>query len=291
MGIQFERVNFSYSEGTIREHQALIDINLTIELGSFLTVIGHTGSGKSTLIQHMNALLQPHSGTVRILDKEIIGGKKNTGVNQVRQRVGLVFQFPEYQLFEETVEKDIMFGPMNFGVSKEEAKQRAREAIKMVGLDEEMLQRSPLNLSGGQMRRVAIAGILAMRPDVLVLDEPTAGLDPQGQVEMMELFNDLHQRYNKTIILITHNMHHVLEYAERVIVMADSQIVFDGSPLELFCSRDFLETHHLGLPALFKLAYAIEDRLNIELDKRVKTVDELVQEIERVLSREGEAHV
>lgn len=291
MGIQFERVNFSYSEGTIREHQALIDINLTIELGSFLTVIGHTGSGKSTLIQHMNALLQPHSGTVRILDKEIIGGKKNTGVNQVRQRVGLVFQFPEYQLFEETVEKDIMFGPMNFGVSKEEAKQRAREAIKMVGLDEEMLQRSPLNLSGGQMRRVAIAGILAMRPDVLVLDEPTAGLDPQGQVEMMELFNDLHQRYNKTIILITHNMNHVLEYAERVIVMADSQIVFDGSPLELFSNRNFLETHHLDLPDLLKLAYAIEDRLNIELDKRVKTVDELVQEIERVLSREGEAHV
>lgn len=291
MGIQFERVNFSYSEGTIREHQALIDINLTIELGSFLTVIGHTGSGKSTLIQHMNALLQPHSGTVRILDKEIIGGKKNTGVNQVRQRVGLVFQFPEYQLFEETVEKDIMFGPMNFGVSKEEAKQRAREAIKMVGLDEEMLQRSPLNLSGGQMRRVAIAGILAMRPDVLVLDEPTAGLDPQGQVEMMELFNDLHQRYNKTIILITHNMNHVLEYAERVIVMADSQIVFDGSPLELFSNRNFLETHHLDLPDLLKLAYAIEDRLNIELDKRVKTVDELVQEIKRVLSREGEAHV
>src|SRR5690606_4283803 len=139
--------------------------------------------------------------------------------NRIRQRVGLVFQFPEYQLFEETVEKDVMFGPMNFGVSKQEARQRAREAILMVGLDESILERSPLNLSGGQMRRVAIAGILAMQPDVLVLDEPTAGLDPQGQREMMELFNDLHKKYNKTIVLITHNMNHVLEYAQRVVVM------------------------------------------------------------------------
>lgn len=291
MGIKFERVNFAYSQGTLREHHALIDINLNIELGSFITIIGHTGSGKSTLIQHMNALLQPQEGTVYILDKAIIGGKKNTGVNRIRQRVGLVFQFPEYQLFEETVEKDVMFGPMNFGVSKQEARQRAREAILMVGLDESILQRSPLNLSGGQMRRVAIAGILAMQPDVLVLDEPTAGLDPQGQREMMELFNDLHKKYNKTIVLITHNMNHVLEYAQRVVVMNEGRIAFDGTPFELFSSRSFLEAHQLDLPDLLKLAYLIEDKLSMTLNKQVKTVDELAEAIKIALAGKGDLHV
>lgn len=291
MGIKFERVNFAYSQGTLREHHALIDINLNIELGSFITIIGHTGSGKSTLIQHMNALLQPQEGTVYILDKAIIGGKKNTGVNRIRQRVGLVFQFPEYQLFEETVEKDVMFGPMNFGVSKQEARQRAREAILMVGLDESILERSPLNLSGGQMRRVAIAGILAMQPDVLVLDEPTAGLDPQGQREMMELFNDLHKKYNKTIVLITHNMNHVLEYAQRVVVMNEGRIAFDGTPFELFSSRSFLEAHQLDLPDLLKLAYLIEDKLSMTLNKQVKTVDELAEAIKIALAGKGGLHV
>lgn len=291
MGIKFERVNFAYSQGTFREHHALIDINLNIELGSFITIIGHTGSGKSTLIQHMNALLQPQEGTVYILDKAIIGGKKNTGVNRIRQRVGLVFQFPEYQLFEETVEKDVMFGPMNFGVSKQEARQRAREAILMVGLDESILERSPLNLSGGQMRRVAIAGILAMQPDVLVLDEPTAGLDPQGQREMMELFNDLHKKYNKTIVLITHNMNHVLEYAQRVVVMNEGRIAFDGTPFELFSSRSFLEAHQLDLPDLLKLAYLIEDKLSMTLNKQVKTVDELAEAIKIALAGKGDLHV
>ncbi|HEY8436944.1 MAG TPA: energy-coupling factor transporter ATPase [Haloplasmataceae bacterium] len=291
MGIKFERVNFAYSQGTLREHHALIDINLNIELGSFITIIGHTGSGKSTLIQHMNALLQPQEGTVYILDKAIIGGKKNTGVNRIRQRVGLVFQFPEYQLFEETVEKDVMFGPMNFGVSKQEARQRAREAILMVGLDESILERSPLNLSGGQMRRVAIAGILAMQPDVLVLDEPTAGLDPQGQREMMELFNDLHKKYNKTIVLITHNMNHVLEYAQRVVVMNEGRIAFDGTPFELFSSRSFLEAHQLDLPDLLKLAYLIEDKLSMTLNKQVKTVDELAEAIKIALAGKGDLHV
>lgn len=291
MGIKFDRVNFAYSQGTLREHHALIDINLNIELGSFITIIGHTGSGKSTLIQHMNALLQPQEGTVYILDKAIIGGKKNTGVNRIRQRVGLVFQFPEYQLFEETVEKDVMFGPMNFGVSKQEARQRAREAILMVGLDESILERSPLNLSGGQMRRVAIAGILAMQPDVLVLDEPTAGLDPQGQREMMELFNDLHKKYNKTIVLITHNMNHVLEYAQRVVVMNEGRIAFDGTPFELFSSRSFLEAHQLDLPDLLKLAYLIEDKLSMTLNKQVKTVDELAEAIKIALAGKGDLHV
>lgn len=292
MGIQFEKVNFKYSEGTIREHRALIDIDLNIELGTYITVIGHTGSGKSTLIQHMNALLQPTSGVVRILDKEIVGGKKNTKINSVRQRVGLVFQFPEYQLFEETVEKDVMFGPMNFGVSKEEAQERAREAIRMVGLGEEILQRSPLNLSGGQMRRVAIAGILAMQPDVLVLDEPTAGLDPQGQREMMELFNDLHQTYHKTIILITHDMNNVLHYAKRVVVMHHGEIVYDGTPLDLFSKRELLEQYSLDLPDLLKIAYSIEEQFQVNIDKRITNVEQLADAIKQLVqSRDGERHV
>lgn len=291
MGIQFEKVNFKYSAGTIREHRALIDIDLAIELGTFISVIGHTGSGKSTLIQHMNALLQPSTGVVHVLDKTIVGGKKNTGVNSVRQRVGLVFQFPEYQLFEETVEKDVMFGPMNFGVSKDEARIRAREAVQMVGLSEDMLQRSPLNLSGGQMRRVAIAGILAMKPDVLVLDEPTAGLDPQGQREMMELFKNLHEKHHKTIILITHDMNNVLHYSERVIVMNHGEIVYDGIPLDLFSQRDLLERYYLDLPDLLKIAYAIEDRFQIELDKRVTSVEQLADVISHLLhSREGDQY-
>ncbi len=279
MGIQFEKVNFKYAEGSTYENAALIDINLDIELGEFLAVIGHTGSGKSTLIQHMNALLQPTTGTVKILDKKVIAGKKNQGINSIRKTVGLVFQFPEYQLFEETVEKDIMFGPMNFGASKEEASEMAHKVIKLVGLDEDILSRSPLNLSGGQMRRVAIAGILAMEPQVLILDEPTAGLDPQGQKEMMEVFNNLYEKYNKTIILITHDMNHVAKYAKRVVVMDHGKIVYDGLPKELFLEKPLLKKCQLDLPDLSKLVVEIEDKLNIKLDNEIKSVEDLSADI------------
>ena len=275
MSIQFKKVNFSYAEGTIRENRALIDIDLNIELGNYVAVIGHTGSGKSTLIQHMNALLQPTTGVISILNKQIIGGKKNRNINEVRKTVGLVFQFPEYQLFEETVEKDIMFGPMNFGVSKVEAAQRAKEVIEMVGLDESFLKRSPLNLSGGQMRRVAIAGILAMNPSVLILDEPTAGLDPKGQFEMMEMFNDLYIKHQKTIILITHNMNHVIRYANRAVVMKKGEIVYDGEPKELFKQRELIQKCELDIPDVTKLIYQIEDQLKIKLDHDINEVDEL----------------
>ncbi len=288
MGIQFEKVNFKYAEGSSRENTALIDIDLNIELGSYIAVIGHTGSGKSTMIQHMNALLQPTSGIVQIFDKKIIGGKKNRDINSVRKRVGLVFQFPEYQLFEETVEKDIMFGPMNFGVSKEDAAKKAREVIKWVGLDEAFLSRSPLNLSGGQMRRIAIAGILAMDPEVLVLDEPTAGLDPHGQKEMMEMFNNLHENHGKTIILITHDMNYVAQYAKRVIVMKAGRLVYDGTPGDLFTQENLITDYQLDLPDITKMIIEIEKKLDIKLDKRINTVDELSLALIRQLG--GESH-
>lgn len=281
MSIQFEQVTHKYAQNTAWEQAAIVDINLTIELGTFIAIVGHTGSGKSTLIQHMNALLLPTTGKVKILDKEIIAGQKNKKVNEVRSRVGLVFQFPEYQLFEETVEKDIMFGPMNFGVSKEEARQRARKVIQMVGLDESILARSPFSLSGGQMRRVAIAGILAMEPEVLILDEPTAGLDPQGQEEMMQMFHDLHENYGKTIILISHDMNYVARYAKRVMVMNEGQIVFDGAPNELFSRPEFIQKYYLDLPDIYKLAYQIEKALGIQMDLNIKSVDDLAAEIIR----------
>lgn len=289
MGIQFEKVNYLYARGTSQEKAALIDIDLNIDLNDFIAIIGHTGSGKSTLIQHMNAILQPTSGVVKILDKTIIGGRKNRDINIVRKRVGLVFQFPEYQLFEETVEKDIMFGPLNFGVTKEEAAIKAREALKWVGLDQDLLQRSPLNLSGGQMRRVAIAGILAMEPDVLVLDEPTAGLDPQGQKEMMEMFYNLHVNQQKTIILVTHDMNYVAQYANRVIVLNEGRIVFDGNTWDLFANYELIKKYHLDLPDITKLIIDIENKLGIELDHKINTVENLAQALVQALG--GANHV
>lgn len=289
MGIQFDKVNYLYARGTSQEKAALIDIDLNIDLNDFIAIIGHTGSGKSTLIQHMNAILQPTSGVVKILDKTIIGGRKNRDINIVRKRVGLVFQFPEYQLFEETVEKDIMFGPLNFGVTKEEAAFKAREALKWVGLDQDLLQRSPLNLSGGQMRRVAIAGILAMEPDVLVLDEPTAGLDPQGQKEMMEMFYNLHVNQQKTIILVTHDMNYVAQYANRVIVLNEGRIVFDGNTWDLFANYELIKKYHLDLPDITKLIIDIENKLGIELDHKINTVENLAQALVQALG--GANHV
>lgn len=289
MGIQFDKVNYLYARGTSQEKAALIDIDLNIDLNDFIAIIGHTGSGKSTLIQHMNAILQPTSGVVKILDKTIIGGRKNRDINIVRKRVGLVFQFPEYQLFEETVEKDIMFGPLNFGVTKEEAAFKAREALKWVGLDQDLLQRSPLNLSGGQMRRVAIAGILAMEPDVLVLDEPTAGLDPQGQKEMMEMFYNLHVNQQKTIILVTHDMNYVAQYANRIIVLNEGRIVFDGNTWDLFANYELIKKYHLDLPDITKLIIDIENKLGIELDHKINTVENLAQALVQALG--GANHV
>lgn len=230
MQIKFESVNHIYNANTPMERRALYNIEFDVPKGQFLAIIGHTGSGKSTLIQHMNGLLKPSSGNIKVGDKVIKSDDKNRDLREIRQHVGLVFQFPEYQLFEETIERDIIFGPMNYGVSEEEAIRRAHDVIQMVGLDIEMLGRSPFNLSGGQMRRVAIAGILAMDPDILVLDEPTAGLDPRGQFEIMEMFYKLNKEYGKTIVLVTHDMDLVAKYAEDVIVMNKGVLTIKGTP-------------------------------------------------------------
>ncbi|MDO5794320.1 MAG: energy-coupling factor ABC transporter ATP-binding protein [Turicibacter sp.] len=286
MQIKFESVNHIYNANTPMEQRALYDINFDITDGQFLAIVGHTGSGKSTLIQHMNGLLKPSSGSITIGEKVIKSDEKNKGLKEVRQYVGLVFQFPEYQLFEETVEKDIMFGPMNYGVSKEEARQRAHDVIKLVGLDEAALQHSPFNLSGGQMRRVAIAGILAMNPDVLVLDEPTAGLDPQGQHEMMEMFKTLHQEYGKTIVLVTHDMNLVAQYAEEMIVMHRGVMKLKGTPQQVFKEVETLKECGITLPIAAQNYHELAKQMGLSVDYLPLTTDEFVSQIEALMGRE-----
>ena len=285
MQIKFESVNHVYNANTPMEQRALYDINFEIKEGQFLSVVGHTGSGKSTLIQHMNGLLKPSSGSITIGEKVIKSDEKNKGLKDVRQHVGLVFQFPEYQLFEETVEKDIMFGPMNYGVSEDEAHQRARDVIQMVGLNESILEHSPFNLSGGQMRRVAIAGILAMNPDVLVLDEPTAGLDPQGQHEMMEMFNTLHKQYGKTIVLVTHDMNLVAEYAEEMIVMHRGVMKLKGTPQQVFKEVEVLKECGITLPIAAQNYHQFAKKVGLSVDKLPLTTDEFVSQIEALVGR------
>lgn len=285
MQIKFESVNHVYNANTPMEQRALYDINFEIKEGQFLSVVGHTGSGKSTLIQHMNGLLKPSSGSITIGEKVIKSDEKNKGLKDVRQHVGLVFQFPEYQLFEETVEKDIMFGPMNYGVSEDEAHQRARDVIQMVGLNESILEHSPFNLSGGQMRRVAIAGILAMNPDVLVLDEPTAGLDPQGQHEMMEMFNTLHKQYGKTIVLVTHDMNLVAEYAEEMIVMHRGVMKLKGTPQQVFKEVEALKECGIALPIAAQNYHQLAKKVGLSVDKLPLTTDEFVSQIEALVGR------
>ena len=285
MQIKFESVNHIYNANTPMEQRALYDINFDIKDGQFLAIVGHTGSGKSTLIQHMNGLLKPSSGSITIGEKVIKPDEKNKGLKEIRQYVGLVFQFPEYQLFEETVEKDIMVGPMNYGVSEEEAKVRAHDVIKMVGLDESVLNHSPFNLSGGQMRRVAIAGILAMNPDVLVLDEPTAGLDPQGQHEMMEMFNTLHKQYHKTIILVTHDMNLVAEYAEEMIVMHRGEMKFKGAPQQVFKEVDALRECGIILPIAAQNYHELANKIGLSVGNLPLTTDEFVKQIELLVGR------
>lgn len=286
MQIKFESVNHIYNANTPMEQRALYDINFDITDGQFLAIVGHTGSGKSTLIQHMNGLLKPSSGSITIGEKVIKSDEKNKGLKEVRQYVGLVFQFPEYQLFEESVEKDIMFGPMNYGVSEEEARQRAHDVIKLVGLDEAVLQHSPFNLSGGQMRRVAIAGILAMNPDVLVLDEPTAGLDPQGQHEMMEMFKTLHQEYGKTIVLVTHDMNLVAQYAEEMIVMYRGVMKLKGTPQQVFKEVETLKECGITLPIAAQNYHELAKQMGLSVDYLPLTTDEFVSQIEALMGRE-----
>ncbi len=259
MGIALENVSFTYQEGTPLASTALSDVSLTIEDGSYTALIGHTGSGKSTILQLLNGLLVPSQGSVRVFDTLITSTSKNKDIRQIRKQVGLVFQFAENQIFEETVLKDVVFGPQNFGVSEEDAEQIAREKLALVGIDESLLNRSPFELSGGQMRRVAIAGILAMEPAVLVLDEPTAGLDPLGRKELMNLFRKLHQS-GMTIVLVTHLMDDVAEYANQVYVMEKGRLVKGGKPSDIFQDVVFMEEVQLGVPKITAFCKRLADR-------------------------------
>ncbi|CTJ02942.1 TPA: energy-coupling factor transporter ATPase [Streptococcus pneumoniae] len=259
MGIALENVNFTYQEGTPLASAALSDVSLTIEDGSYTALIGHTGSGKSTILQLLNGLLVPSQGSVRVFDTLITSTSKNKDIRQIRKQVGLVFQFAENQIFEETVLKDVAFGPQNFGVSEEDAVKTAREKLALVGIDESLFDRSPFELSGGQMRRVAIAGILAMEPAILVLDEPTAGLDPLGRKEFMTLFKKLHQS-GMTIVLVTHLMDDVAEYANQVYVMEKGRLVKGGKPSDVFQDVVFMEEVQLGVPKITAFCKRLADR-------------------------------
>lgn len=259
MGIALENVSFTYQEGTPLASTALSDVSLTIEDGSYTALIGHTGSGKSTILQLLNGLLVPSQGSVRVFDTLITSTSKNKDIRQIRKQVGLVFQFAENQIFEETVLKDVAFGPQNFGVSEEDAEKIAREKLALVGIDESLLNRSPFELSGGQMRRVAIAGILAMEPAILVLDEPTAGLDPLGRKELMNLFKKLHQS-GMTIVLVTHLMDDVAEYANQVYVMEKGRLVKGGKPSDVFQDVVFMEEVQLGVPKITAFCKRLADR-------------------------------
>lgn len=249
MSIKFENVSHVYNPGTPISKRVLQDISSTISLSTFTCIVGHTGSGKSTFMQHLNALLLPVTGSVEVPGGIIKAGVrlKREEVKSIRKNIGLVFQFPEYQLFETTVLKDIMFGPKNYNKNAEEAKKAALIAAKLVGLDKDLLEKSPFELSGGQMRRVAIAGILAMNPEVIVLDEPTAGLDPKGQKEILEILLNLKSQ-GKTIIVATHDMDLVAKYADKVIVLKEGELLIEGTPSEVFSKKDLIKQAGIYLP-------------------------------------------
>ncbi|MDI3090106.1 energy-coupling factor ABC transporter ATP-binding protein [Priestia megaterium] len=287
MDIIFKEVEHRYQVNTPFERIALHDLNLNIQSGTFLAVIGHTGSGKSTIIQHLNALLKPTAGEIQIGERTIKANRKEKNLKAIRQQVGVVFQFPEHQLFEETVEKDIAFGPMNYGVSEEEAKQKARELIKLVGLPEDILTRSPFDLSGGQMRRVAIAGILAMNPNVLILDEPTAGLDPRGRQEIMNMIYRLHKEKGLTTILVTHSMEDAAMYADELIVMNKGTIAMKGSPREVFGQHTQLKEYGLDVPESLRFMLKLQEKFQLEASDTVITFSEVVEKVQHLM-QEGE---
>ena len=259
MGIALKQLSYTYQEGTPFEGAALFDVNIEIPSGSYTALIGHTGSGKSTILQLLNGLLLPSRGEVQMNDLSISSESSQKELKNLRKKVGLVFQFPESQLFAETVVKDVAFGPQNFGVDQESAERLAKEKLQLVGLSEDLFERSPFELSGGQMRRVAIAGILAMEPEILVLDEPTAGLDPLGRRELMKLFASLH-RAGMTINLVSHSMEDVAEYANFVYVLEKGRIVMSGHPKEVFQDVEGLEQIQLGVPKVTKFAWRLRNK-------------------------------
>lgn len=286
MPIEIKNLNYIYMKGTPFEKVALKDINLTIQDGEFTAIIGHTGSGKSTLIQNLNGLLKPTSGEIIVDNVDIT--QKKVNLNAVRKKVGLVFQYPEYQLFEETVEKDVAFGPRKLGLSDEEIKNRVVMAMDTVGLSYEKYGTvSPFELSGGQKRRAAIAGVIAMQPKILILDEPTAGLDPKGRDDLLERIKEFHTKYNMTILFVSHSMEDVAKIARRVIVMNEGKCVLDGQPKEIFKESVMLEKIGLGVPQITYMVKELRDR-GFNLPEGIFTIEQAKYEILNILRRENQ---
>lgn len=283
MAITFKSLSYIYDEGMPYAHHALKDINLNIEEGKITAIIGKTGSGKSTLVEHLNALLVPSSGSLEIEDTIILPGK-NKGLKALRKKVGLVFQFSEYQLFEETILKDVAFGPKNYGASEQEAIAKAKLALKMVGIDESYYETSPFDLSGGQKRRIAIAGILALEPKIIVLDEPTAGLDPKGSQEMIDLFVKLNKKAGITVILVTHDNEIVYNYADNTVLMADGEVKYSGNTLELFNDKEKVKEFNILEPKILSVKNALNDK-GFKIPSNVRTIDELAKYLSKELRK------
>lgn len=284
MAISFQKITYIYDSGMPYAHAAINDIDLELEEGKITAIIGETGSGKSTLVQHLNALLLPNKGRLVILDHEIESDKKNRGLKSLRKDVGLVFQFSEYQLFEETILKDVAFGPKNFGDDEETALNKAKKALKLVGIPESYYERSPLELSGGQKRRVAIAGIIAIEPKILVLDEPTAGLDPVGAMEMINLFISLNKNMGTTIIIVSHDNEVVYNYADNVVLMADGSVRYSGDTLSLFNNDELVKQFNLLEPRLVKLKRELREK-GFKINDDVRTLLELAKVVAREVKK------
>lgn len=282
MSIKLENVNFTYSPNSAYEIHALKNVNLEIRDGEFIGLIGHTGSGKSTLVQHLNGLMKATSGVIYYNEENIYA--EGYSVKALRGKVGLVFQYPEHQLFEVDVLTDVCFGPKNQGLSKEEAEERAKEALQMVGLKEKYYRQSPFELSGGQKRRVAIAGVLAMEPDVLILDEPTAGLDPKGRDEILDQIKKLHEERHITIILVSHSMEDVAKYVGRIIVMNQGEVTYDGTPKQVFSHYKELENIGLAAPQVTYIMNALAEK-GFEVSTEATTIEEAAEEIFRAYKK------
>lgn len=285
MSIQVENLKHIYDKGMPTESLALDDINFQVEDGQLFGIIGHTGSGKSTLLQHLNGLLRPDEGTI------VIGGvditKPDVSMTEIRKKIGLVFQYPEYQLFEETVAKDVAFGPHNLGLSEEETEERVKEAIELVGLDYETFKdRSPFDLSGGQKRRVAIAGVIAMRPEVLILDEPTAGLDPKAHRDVLKMVEEVHKRTGNITILVSHNMADIARLSDKILVIDSGRVVTVGTPKEVFSHRKELSEVGLALPPITQLTEILRQK-GMRLPETILSVDEAAEKISSFLSNRG----
>jgi energy-coupling factor transport system ATP-binding protein len=276
MSMILDKVSYVYGEGTAYESWALKNINLKIEDGQFIGIIGHTGSGKSTLIQHFNGILKATAGGIYFNGRDIY--EEDYDKRQLRTQVGLVFQYPEHQLFETTIFDDVCFGPVNQGLSKNEAGLRAFEALRSVGMPERLYYQSPFDLSGGQKRRVAIAGVLAMKPKMLILDEPTAGLDPKGRDEILDLIADMHKELDMTVVLVSHSMEDVAKYVQRMIVMNDGEIMYDGTPSEVFAHYKELEAVGLAAPQVTYLMHELKGQ-GLPVNSKATTVEEAVESI------------